>query len=720
MKTTSQPIARPGENCWKTAASKRVACLIDAAPYFDVLCRVMERAQNTIYIIGWDIDSRVRLHRDIDEHQCESPVQLGPFVNELARRTPGLHIYILIWDYSIIYAPVREFLAELKLDWKTNRRVKLRFDDTCPPEASHHQKIVVVDDAIAFCGGIDLTSHRWDRPEHPVSDQERKNTLGMSYGPYHDMQLMVDGDAARVLGDLARTRWHRATGKKIMRPPLRSGDIWPEDLGPDFRDVDVIIARTDPLNREGNIEEVKRLYVDTIENAKDYIYVENQYLTSKVIKEALIDSLSKPVGPEIVIVIPKEGNTFIEQGTIYALRNRVIKELMQSDVHDRMRTYYPVADVRQGVDVFVHAKVCISDDRLFRIGSSNLSNRSMGLDTECDLAVESLDSERVKKSIRKLRNRFIAHHFGISEDEVNRVDETKKSCIQLIETFTGHDRTLQPVETDTPEWMTESMPESAFFDPEEPLIPRQYHFENVHDPEPVGMRRKLILFLGLVFFFGVLAILWRFTPLKEMITPEKLQSYVLPIQSTLWGPLAAIGTYLVGGVLMVPVTLLILVTALVFDPVMAFIVAMIGSVGSAMMGYGMGEVFGSDVIQKLAGKRIKKVSKRIAKRGIAASAVIRIIPVAPFSIINMIAGISHVRFRDYLIGTVIGMAPGIFAITVLGDRLVSMIRDPSPANVMLFIGVAVFVGVVLVTIKRFLPQQKKESASSTHRQEEQE
>jgi len=720
MKTSSEPIARQGENCWKTTAAKRVACLIDAAPYFDVVCRVMERARHSIYILGWDVDSRVRLRRGSDEQDCELPIELGPFLNELAWRTPGLHIYILIWDYSIIYAPEREFLAELKLDWKTNRRVKLRFDDTCPPEASHHQKIVVVDDAIAFCGGIDLTSHRWDRPEHPVSDPERKNTLGMSYGPYHDMQLMVDGDAARVLGDLARTRWHRATGKKLNPPPLRSDDIWPGDQVPDFSEVDILIARTDPLNSEGNIEEVKRLYVDTINTAHEYIYIENQYLTSKVIKETLIDSLSKPIGPEIVIVIPKEGNTFIEQGTIYALRNRVIRELIQSDVHDRMRIYYPVADVGQGVDVFVHAKVCISDDRLFRVGSSNLSNRSMGLDTECDLAVESLNNERVEKSIRKLRNRFIAHHFGISEDEVNSIDETETSCIRLIETFTGSDRTLHPIQTDTPEWITESMPESAFFDPEEPLLPRQYHFETVHDQEPVGMRRKLMLFLGLVFFFGTLAALWRFTPLKEMVTPEKLQSYLRPIQSTLWGPLAAIGAYLVGGLFMVPVTLLILVTALVFDPVMAFIVALSGSIGSAVIGYGMGEVFGSDVIQKLAGKRIKKVSKRIAKRGIVASAIIRIIPVAPFSIINMIAGISHVRFRDYLIGTLIGMAPGIFAITVLGDRLVSMLRDPNPVNVMLFIGVVVIVGLALLLVKRFLPQQNSESSSTTCRNEKQE
>jgi uncharacterized membrane protein YdjX (TVP38/TMEM64 family) len=171
---------------------------------------------------------------------------------------------------------------------------------------------------------------------------------------------------------------------------------------------------------------------------------------------------------------------------------------------------------------------------------------------------------------------------------------------------------------------------------------------------------------------------------------------------------------------MVPVTLLILVTALVFDPVMAFIVALSGSIGSAVIGYGMGEVFGSDVIQKLAGKRIKKVSKRIAKRGIVASAIIRIIPVAPFSIINMIAGISHVRFRDYLIGTLIGMAPGIFAITVLGDRLVSMLRDPNPANVMLFIGVVVIVGLALLLVKRFLPQQNSEHSFTTSRNEKQE
>ena len=95
------------------------------------------------------------------------------------------------------------------------RGVRFGFDDHHPVGASHHQKIVVVDDQLAFCGGIDLTGHRWDTSAHRPDEPARKTPLGKAYGPYHEVQAMVTGPAAASLGVLARDRW-RALGAERM------------------------------------------------------------------------------------------------------------------------------------------------------------------------------------------------------------------------------------------------------------------------------------------------------------------------------------------------------------------------------------------------------------------------------------------------------------------------------------------------------------------------
>ena len=99
------------------------------------------------------------------------------------------------------------------LNWKTHSRVRFYMDDKHPVGASQHQKIVVVDDAVAFSGGLDLRKWRWDTPEHHIDDQRRVDPDGKPYPPFHDVQMVVDGAAAAALGQLARERWQRATGE---------------------------------------------------------------------------------------------------------------------------------------------------------------------------------------------------------------------------------------------------------------------------------------------------------------------------------------------------------------------------------------------------------------------------------------------------------------------------------------------------------------------------
>ena len=144
----------------------------------------------------------------------------------------------------MIFGADREFLPLYGLTWKRHRRVHFRFDDTHPLAGSHHQKIVVVDDKVAFVGGLDLTSRRWDSPEHRPDDP-RRVALGKPYPPFHDLMIAVDGEAARAAAEIARKRWRAATGE-ALHPVATAGDPWPESLAPAMTDVDVALACTEP------------------------------------------------------------------------------------------------------------------------------------------------------------------------------------------------------------------------------------------------------------------------------------------------------------------------------------------------------------------------------------------------------------------------------------------------------------------------------------------
>ena len=158
------------------------------------------------------------------------PALLGDFLNYLVRRRRGLHVHVLNWDYPMVFGADREFPPLYGFGWRPQRRVQVRYDDTHPIAGSQHQKIVVIDDAIAFVGGLDLTERRWDSPAHKAED-ERRVCGGKPYPPFHDVMARVDGEAAAALGEGARARWLNATGRRI-REAAPGADPWPEAVRP--------------------------------------------------------------------------------------------------------------------------------------------------------------------------------------------------------------------------------------------------------------------------------------------------------------------------------------------------------------------------------------------------------------------------------------------------------------------------------------------------------
>lgn len=465
-------VAVPGRNCWKQVRAGRVAFLIDGQAYFDALFQSLERARRSIFVIGWDLHSRVRLRPDRAADAAAESDELRAILDRLARQRPRLRVRILEWDFSFLMAPDREFASWWSLDWRSHERVALRLDGRHPVGACHHQKLVVVDDAVAFLGGLDLTAGRWDTPEHRVEDERRRDPDGAPYPPFHDVQMVVDGDAARLLGRLARRRWRHATGSlQYHFPALRRSaahDPWPPSVQPDLRNADVAIARTEPTyGRRREVREIEQLYRDTIAAAQHSIYIENQYLSSRTIGDALCESLAQPQGPEIVVVSPRECSGWLEEGTMGLLRHRLVKRVREADRHGRFRLFHPRLP-GDGARLNVHAKVMIADASIARVGSANLSNRSMGFDTECDAQVEAGGDPEVERGITAFRDRLLAEHLGAEPARVAEVMARTGSLFATIDELAGGERTLAPLDVDVPEWVDAVVPEELLTDPESP------------------------------------------------------------------------------------------------------------------------------------------------------------------------------------------------------------------------------------------------------------
>jgi len=167
---------------------------------------------------------------------------------------------------------------------------------------SHHQKIVIIDDAVAFCGGMDLTNRRWDTCDHLANDPRRVWNES-PYPPFHDLMSVVDGEVVAGLVEIARDRWHRATGEALPACGTH-GDPWPASVTPQMTNVMVGVSRTHPESlHSAEVRENEALYLDMIGRAQRYIYIENQYFTADKLANALAARLAERDGPEVVMVL---------------------------------------------------------------------------------------------------------------------------------------------------------------------------------------------------------------------------------------------------------------------------------------------------------------------------------------------------------------------------------------------------------------------------------
>lgn len=693
-------IIEPGRNCWRVERATRVSFLIDAADYFEAFADATEQAKHSVLVVGWDIHTGTILQPD---ENGEGP-DLATWLDGVLERQPSLSVYLLEWDFSLVYALERDWAPVFRRGgWIKSDRLHFRFDRELPWIASQHQKIVVVDDCVAFTGGIDLAVNRWDTPDHCADNPRRRLPNGDEYGPFHDVQIAVEGPAAAALGELARERWHRATNDELVKTTDVNQHAWPKSLVPDMENVDVAISRTQPT-RDGNsmIREVEALYLDAIAAAREYIYIENQYFTAPSVSGALAERLLEPNGPEVVLVLPRHCPGWLEQGTMGVLRQKELARLTQADKHGRLRVVAPVV-LTEGAErpITVHAKVLITDDRLVRIGSSNISRRSMGFDSECDLTIEApTNDERATNAIRTLRNRLLGEHLGLPPDELESRLSAEGSLVTLIDSNPSEDRRLIPIELESDQ--PENVPlDIALVDPSCPEAPGKVAESFVSDELPsAGLHPWIKAALGLGVLLGLTAA-WKWTPLAEWVKPETLANLAAQLREHPMTPAIVLALYVGLSLLMVPITALFMATALAFGLWEAVLYSSLGSTLGGAAGFIAGRQLGHDTVQRLAGPRMKRLKELSTRRGLLSVIAIRLLPVAPFTIVNLAMGASGIRLRDFVIGTFVSLLPGILAINVFKTNLAAAISNPSWSTIS-WAALVLTLAVVLLALTRRL------------------
>jgi phospholipase D1/2 len=489
-----------GRNAWTQPRAEGCGLLVDARDYYVAFYRAALQARRSILLSGWQFDRGVQLLRGEDVALAAplgGEVRLLKLLDRLCRLRPQLEVYVLAWDFHVVFALEREWMQQLYFHWATHERLRFRFDDCHPPGGCHHQKFVVIDGWLSFLGGIDLCEARWDDRRHLAHNPARLSR-GKPQKPYHDVQAYFSGRAvADDLTDLFRERWKRTGGDpiRLQRAPLPAGtrryrprNALPLPPGP------VALSRTDPRKTaRTSAFEIRTQLEDAIAAAERLIYIENQYFSSRRLCESLERRLRAggPAGRrpplEVVFVLNQRAEAVKEEIAVGLRQAHNMEHLRKvaAETGHKLGAYYSVADGqdrngkgrRKEKATYIHSKLVVVDDRYLTVGSANFTNRSMDLDTELNASWETLPGQdpTLVRAIRRARVSLLAEHLGVEGAAALRPLARTAGLVDhldgLVARRRGRLRTLPPPTADQARALELVDPLALPFDPESELDP---------------------------------------------------------------------------------------------------------------------------------------------------------------------------------------------------------------------------------------------------------
>jgi phospholipase D1/2 len=228
-----------------------------------------------------------------------------------------------------------------------------------------------------------------------------------------------------------------------------------------------------------------------------------------------------------------------------------------------------------------------------------------------------------------------------------------------------------------------------------------------------GRRRRIWLGVGIFVLLFAAATAWKWTPLADQIDIAKVATWSVSIRNIPARPLIILGAYLIGSLVLIPITVLIIVTALVFGPLLGSIYSFAGCVLGAAVTYTIGYFLGRDFVPQLIGPKWKRVEQKISQTGILAVASLRLLPLAPFTVVNIISGAFKVPLRHYLLGSLLGLAPGIVFINLFAHQIESAIQNPGVGSFTLLGALAAISVLAILWLHRKFGKDSPKKKTST-------
>jgi phosphatidylserine/phosphatidylglycerophosphate/cardiolipin synthase-like enzyme len=372
-------------------AGNELRVLVDGERAFGEICKALKAARSHVHVAGWHVTPAFELERDGGD-----PRTLRELLAELAER---IDVRVLVWAGPPVpvFEPKRSDVKQIRDELTRGTRIRCVLDARERTMHCHHEKLVIVDDEVAFVGGIDLTSlsgDRWDGNAHPA-----RGRLG-----WHDVATRLRGPAVADVAEHFRQRW-REVGREPLPPPRPQA---PQG------ETTVQVLRTVPDHtydflRRGDFR-ILDAYVRALRSAQRLIYLENQFLWSTEIAEILAAKLTDPPHPDfrLVLLLPARPNNGAD-----TTRGQLGRLIEAADGSDRLLA--ATISCRSGTRthaLYVHAKVGIVDDRWLTVGSANLNEHSLFNDTEMN--VLTCDEELA----RRTRLELWAEHLELPVEQV--------------------------------------------------------------------------------------------------------------------------------------------------------------------------------------------------------------------------------------------------------------------------------------------------------------
>lgn len=706
---TDISLFEPGRNCWRVEKATYASMVVDCGNYYRDVHESIMKAKHSIFIVGWDIDSRIRLVRGDHKKNPDDPETLYDLIVKKASENPDLQVYMNQWNNTVMFSGDREFMPALKWRKANLPNIHFRLDSVIPFHGSQHQKIILIDDETVYTGGMDIGTKRWDSRLHEPHHEHRYDPVKPKdlepnghYISNHDIQIVLAGPPAQALAELARKRWKMTADYDPI--PIRPYDAvgvpnsWPDSDPPDFENIDVGIALTlPPLGKQPPVRQIEELYLDQIKRAEKFIYMENQYFAYDRIASAINQQLKDKPDLRVLLFSSRDPQGKIEEVSMWRKRIRFRKIIERGGVGDRVAmTYCFSTDGEKNQPLHVHSKVMMVDDKFLHVGSANINGRSMMLDSECDVVLLGYDEKSCAK-IADIRNDLIREHSGMEKVDTQRLVEEGAPIDDFLKDVSYSTQHFRRVR-DSVNLGTGFMSFLASYgEPKEPTLnPVMEVLSSYNDNVSFPHKRVSAAFL-LIMLFLLFALCWKFTPVAEYITAANFADQITALGSSPWAFPIVVGIFVIGGFVFMPVTVMIAATAAAFGPVMGLCMALAGSLASAYVTFLIGFFAGEKLFKNWTNTAFEKITTRVHGTGVIGIATLRMIPLAPFTLVNMILGVTKVRALPFMAGTFLGLLPGTIAMVLLGDSLGQIWRNPDLQNLgYAALGVFVWLAVVLL------------------------